>query len=109
MVPSQPTRLSLAEALSPEDVYALNSLPRVHIDDEQKRAIALNDLLLELSHFVDGETVRKVELGLLENQLRADWQFSDDFRLVDRRNKEIDLVMKQMEELTWRVSSMLDP
>lgn len=28
--------------------------------------------------------------------------------MVGSRNKEIDLVMKQMEELTWRVSSMID-
>lgn len=108
LVPEQPSTMSLAEALSPEDFYALNSLPRVSIEKEQREAIALNDLVLELGNFVDPETVRKVELGLLEENLKKEWELADDFRLVGSRNKEIDLVMKQMEELTWRVSSMLD-
>jgi len=70
MVPSEPSTLSLADALRPEDFYQLNSLNRVYIDDQQSTQIALNDLVLELSHFVDNDTVRKIELGLLESRLK---------------------------------------
>jgi len=94
LVPEHPSSLSLAEALSGDDFYALNSLSRVSIADEQKTAIALNDLVLELSHFVDVDTVRKVELTLLEDTLKEKWQLADDFSLVNSRNKEIDLVMR---------------
>lgn len=93
-MPAEPSKLSLGEALSPEDIYALNSLSRVSIDKDQKSAIALNDLVLELNNFVDSETIRKVELGLLEDTLKQEWKLSEDFRLVSARNKEIDLVMK---------------
>ena len=70
MVPKQPTSLSLAEALSPEDFYMLNSLSRVSIQGEQREAIALSDLMLELVHFIDSDTVRKVELQFLEDKLK---------------------------------------
>ena len=71
-MPDQPSKLTLAEALSADDFYSLNSLSRVSIQgDDQKHAIALNDLILELSHFIDTNTVRKVELSLLEDNLKA--------------------------------------
>ncbi len=62
LVPEKPSSLTLAEALSPEDFYTLNSLSRVSIDGEQRDALALSDVVLELSHFIDNDTVRKVEL-----------------------------------------------
>ena len=108
MVPSEPSKLSLAEALSPEDFYALNSLSRVDINASQQHEIALNDLILELSHFVDTETVRKVELGLLEDKLRQKWKLADDFNLTEKRNKEIDLVMHEIGEVSWRTAAMFD-
>ena len=109
MVPEEPSNLTLAEGLSAEDFYTLNSLSRVSIQDAaQRNEIALNDLVLELSHFIDPETIRKVELGFLEENLRKEWRLSDDFNLVERRNKEIDLVMSEMEELSWRAADMYD-
>jgi len=108
-VPDQPSKLTLAEALSADDFYSLNSLSRVSIQgDDQKHAIALNDLILELSHFIDTNTVRKVELSLLEDNLKAQWELADDFSLVERRNKEIDLVMREMEETSWRAANVFD-
>ena len=66
MVPEEPSNLTLAEGLNAEDFYTLNSLNRVSLEDaEQRSSIALNDLVLELSHFIDPETIRKVELGFL--------------------------------------------
>ena len=108
LVPSEPSKLSLAEALSPEDFYALNSLSRVDINASQQHEIALNDLILELSHFVDTETVRKVELGLLEDKLRQKWKLAEDFNLTEKRNKEIDLVMHEIGEVSWRTAAMFD-
>ena len=108
LVPSEPSKLSLAEALSPEDLYCLNSLSRVDINTDQSHEIALNDLILELSHFVDTETVRKVELGLLEEKLRQKWKLADDFSLIEKRNKEIDLVMHEIGEVSWRTAAMFD-
>jgi len=79
----------------------------VSISNEQKE-IALNDLVLELINFVDADTVRKVELSLLEDTLKKKWMLADDFRLVEQRNKEIDLVMHQMEEIAWRTAAVYD-
>ena len=53
LVPEKPSSLSLSDALSLEDLYSLNTLPRVNIDDEQRSSIALNDLVMELNHFID--------------------------------------------------------
>jgi len=70
LVPEHPSSLSLAEALSPEDFYMLNSLSRVSVAGPEREKIAVNDLVMELGLFVDAETVRKVELALLEDVLK---------------------------------------
>ena len=108
MVPQVPSNLTLQEALSPEDFYVLNSLSRVSISENLGHEIALNDLVLELSNFVDSDTVKKVELSILEDSLKQKWKLSSDFKLVEMRNKEIDIVMRQMEELSWRAASQFD-
>ena len=105
LVPEEATSLSLGEALSAEDFYALNSLSRVSIKEGQGSQIALSDLVLELAHFIDADTIRKMELGLLEDAFKKEWQLEDDFSLVERRNKEIDLVMRDMEEVSWRAAN----
>ncbi len=33
---------------------------------------------------------------------------NDDFKLVAKRNKEIDLVMREMEEVSWRAAGMFN-
>ena len=70
MVPQVPSNLTLQEALSPEDFYVLNSLSRVSISENLGHEIALNDLVLELSNFIDPDTVKKVELSILEDSLK---------------------------------------
>ena len=40
--------------------------------------------------------------------MRKEWRLADDFNLVERRNKEIDLVMREMEEVSWRAADMFD-
>jgi len=68
----------------------------------------LSDVVLELSHFIDHNTVRKVELSVLEDNLKDEWKLADDFGLVERRNKEIDLIMREMEETSWRAANVFD-
>jgi hypothetical protein len=36
------------------------------------------------------------------DRLRKEWGLSKDFKVVDTRNKEISLVLNEMEELAWR-------
>ena len=107
MVPGTASSLML-KALSPDDFYQRNSLPRVKIDRKAHGEYALNDLVLELSNFLEEDTVRKVELSLLEGSLKKTWKLQDDFRLVEQRNKEIDLTLKELEEMKWRLGSVMD-
>lgn len=108
MVPSRPSGLALSQALSADDFYSLNSLSRVSIHGDQKHDIALNDLVLELNNFIDPSSVHKVEMALLEDSLKNKWQLGADFNLVEHRNREIDLVMSQMEEKSWRAAAVFD-
>ena len=91
MVPDAPARLPLS-AISADDLYALNTLPGVSINRVNHGEFALNELVLELSHMIDRDTIRKTELKLLEKTLKSEFNLSDDFNLVDQRNKEIDFV-----------------
>jgi hypothetical protein len=36
--------------------------------------------------------------------LKKEWNLASDFKLVDHRNKEIDLVLEELEEIAWRTS-----
>ena len=36
------------------------------------------------------------------DKLRRDWGLSKDFKVVETRNKEITLVLNELEELAWR-------
>jgi len=87
-----------------DEVYALNSLPKVHIDREMNGHFALNDLCMELNQVIDSQTVRDVELTMLEEKIKSKWDLSQEFKLTRRRNKEIDFVLQEYEELVWRVA-----
>lgn len=65
---------------------------------------ALNDLVLEVSQVFDNNTVRAVELSCLQETMKSDWQFGSDFKLVSKRNKEIDRVLAQFEEKAFRAA-----
>ena len=107
MLPETASSIML-KALSPDDFYQLNSLPKVQIDRKSHGNYALNDLVLELSNFLEEDTVRKVELSLLEGSLKKTWKLQDDFRLVEQRNKEVDYTLKELEEIKWRLGAALD-
>jgi hypothetical protein len=90
--------------LKAEEIKTLNSLPKVEIIRETHGKFSLNDLCVELSQVIDKETVRKVELSCLETRIRSQWKLSEEFKLVQSRNKEIDLVLAELEEIAWRMS-----
>lgn len=92
LVPSKPSSLRITDMLA-DEVYALNSIPKVHIDRMQAGHFALNDLCMELNQVIDKETVRDVELTMLETKIRDKWDLSQEFKLTRRRNKEIDFVL----------------
>jgi hypothetical protein len=107
MVPDAPSRLPLS-AVSADDLYALNTLPGVAIDRVKHGKFALNELLLEISHLIDRDTIKKTELKLLEKNLKAEFNLSEDFNLVEQRNKELDFVQKEFEEISWRIAATFD-
>lgn len=59
-VPSTPTTKTLATVDS-KSYYTLNSLANVKLDRDLHGGYSLNELILELSHFLDAEVVDKVE------------------------------------------------
>lgn len=80
----------------------MNSVPGVEFKRESHGEYALNDIVVELSHFLDNDVLRNVEFTCLENTLRSEWELNDDFKLVDTVNKEAVLVSQELEEKTWR-------
>jgi hypothetical protein len=101
MLPKAPTRLTIND-IEAKSLYALNSIARVNLERERHGSYALSDLVLELSHFLDEEVVNKVETELFSERMRLEWGLSKDFRAVDSRNKEIGLVLNELEEVAWR-------
>jgi hypothetical protein len=100
MVPETESKLRI-DSLSPEDMYTLNSMPHVELKREVHGGYAINDIVLELSHFLDQDTIKNVELTCLEDSLRKEWELSHDFKLVDSVNKEAILLSQELEEKAW--------
>ena len=101
MVPNSPSSIKISN-LSPNDIYALNCIPKVHLDQKKHGDYALNDLVLEMSHLVERSTVRNIDLGILEDSLKTEWDLGQNFSLIDKRNKEVGMVMQEFEEIAWR-------
>ena len=57
---------------------------------------------------MDEEVVNKVETEIFSDKLRNDWGLSKEFKVVETRNKEIGLVLNELEELTWRSAGQLN-
>jgi hypothetical protein len=64
--------------------------------------------VVELSHFLDEEVVNKIETEIFSDKLRNDWGLSKEFKVVETRNKEIGLVLNELEELAWRSAGQLN-
>jgi hypothetical protein len=61
--------LNIADSLSAEDILTLNSIPKVNIDRKKHEKFAINDLVLELSHFLDEEIINKVEMQIISKRI----------------------------------------
>ena len=60
LVPTEPSSLKISD-LDAEDMYTLNALHRVEFDREKHGKYALSELITEIGHFLDPNTVRKIE------------------------------------------------
>lgn len=69
---------------------------------------SLNDLVVELSHFLDEEVVNKVETEMFSERMKKEWGLSKDFKVIETRNKEISLVLNELEELAFRSAGMFN-
>ena len=86
----------------------LNQIPNVEFIRETHGNYALNDIVLELSHFLDDEVINRVEMEVLSSKLSQDWGLPKDFKIIETRNKEIGMVLNELEEVAWRMSGMFD-
>jgi len=109
MLPKNHSQTNLGDALSAEDVFTLNSIPNVKLIKKTHGIFSLNDLVLEMSHFLDEEVINRVELEMLSGKEREKWNLPKDFQLIETRNKEIGLVFNELEEVSWRMAGMFDP
>jgi hypothetical protein len=107
MVPQTSTKLTIGD-IEAKSLYALNSVSRVALERESHGQFSLSDLVVELSHFLDEEVVNKVETEIFSERLRKEWGLSADFKVIETRNKEISLVLNELEEVAWRSAGMFN-
>lgn len=94
--------------LTGDDIFTLNQIPNVKLNRLTHRDCSVNDLVLELSHFIDDETVNRVELSMISDRIKQQWDLPKDFQIMETRNKEIGMVQNEMEELSWRSTGTFD-
>ena len=79
MVPAGCSNLNIGDALSAEDIFTMNQIPNVEIDRKKHGGFALNDLILELSHFLDEEVINRVDMDIMSSRIREEWDLPKDF------------------------------
>jgi hypothetical protein len=99
MIPSYYSHKSLKD-ISKSDVSNFNSLPLVNLENLQN--YSLNDIVLELNHFIDNKTIQNLQTEIYMEEHKKHWGIAKDFKFTERRNKEIDLVMGELEEKAYR-------
>ena len=107
MVPESSTKLTIGE-IEAKSLYALNSVSRVSFERERHGQYSLSDLVVELSHFLDEDVVNKIETEVFSERLRKEWGLSPGFKVIETRNKEISLVLNELEEVAWRSAGMFN-
>jgi hypothetical protein len=45
---------------------------------------------------------------MMSERLIQEWDLSKDFQIIETRNKEIGMVMNEMEELAWRTAGQFE-
>lgn len=93
MVPSFYSHRSLKD-LSAEDIANFGELPLVDLEHLQN--FSLNDIVLELNHFIDNKTIQNIQTEVYMEEHKKHWGIAQDFKFTERRNKEIDLVMGEL-------------
>jgi len=79
MLPKKSSGLQVKDALHAEDIFALNQVPGVEITREKHGGFAVNDLMLELSHFIDEDVINRVEMQMMSDKLKKDWDLPEHF------------------------------
>lgn len=102
LIPAMPSYQSIGE-MSGEDVYKLSALPGVHLD--QFKDYSVNEVVLELSNFIDDNFIKDIEKNVHSSQLRDEWSLDRD---IVHRNKELDIVLSKIEEDSWRTATKFD-
>ena len=92
MLPRNHSSMTVGDGMSAEDLFAFNQVPNVELKRDKHAKFALNDVVLELSHFLDDDFVNRVEMQLVSERLRKQWDLPEGFQLMETRNKEIGLV-----------------
>lgn len=69
MVPKKHSQLTYGD-LEAKNLYTLNSIPKVDLNRQNHKNYAVNDLVLELSHFLDEEVVNKVEMEIFQERIK---------------------------------------
>ena len=69
MLPAAPSSLTIGE-IDAKSMYALNAIARVQVERERHGGYSVNDLVVELAHFIDEEVVNKVETEMFSEKLR---------------------------------------
>lgn len=101
LLPSESTKLTIND-VDGKSFYTLNSISKVQFDRDLHGNYSLNDLVLELGHFLDEEVINKVETEFFTDRMRSEWGMTEDFKAIETRNKEIGLLLNELEELAFR-------
>lgn len=105
MTPTAHSDLTLG-SLSKADQSKINSLPLMDLSGLNE--YALNDLIMELNLFIDPNSLQTLENEVHIEGLKAEWGLGDDFIATEQRNKEIDLVLGEVEENAFRHSGQFE-
>lgn len=79
-------------------------MPNVDLNIEEHGQFALSDLILELQHFIDDDFVNRIEQQMISERVKKTWELPQDFQVIETRNKEIGIIINELEEIAWRMS-----
>ena len=103
--PKDPSNLKLSD-LDSDDISKLNSLHLINFSKLDE--YSLNDIVLELNHFIDPVVISDIEHEIHVETLKSQWGLPSDFIVSEKRHKEIDLVLGQVEENAYRHSGKFE-
>ena len=45
---------------------------------------------------------------MLSNRIKEEWSLPKSFQIIETRNKEVGTVLKELEEVAWRMAGIFD-